>query len=214
MSVDKTTDIVDKRKVLTRVILVVVAVIILAIGSYFIFQKPVNTPVHSNAPVYTKLTDESARKIFVAFVTAVKNKDQTSADALSTQIFKTIQVTTFNAADGKWLSSKKLPNRNIISIINALPTLTVASPYIQSQYIGSDGKTKGITLRYQLDASAIKSASLTGTPEHTLLSLSLVIYNGKVAVDSVLLYDPNPTPTTIAPTTQPVQPNIDAVKKH
>jgi hypothetical protein len=197
-----------KQTILFLIIFVALGV---GITGYAIFH-PRSDNLSPLVPRVSDLSESSAKQVYAAFTAIVKAKDQSAADDITTDYFKMIQKTAFQSTDGKWLSAKVPDGRNIMSIIDALPVITTSTSFSQQGYVTTDGKTKGLSLRYALDDATIKKLSLTGTSAHNQFLVSFIVAKNRLIVDAATLFDPDPGPSQAIQTNTSPQQNLSSVQ--
>ncbi|HWB39426.1 MAG TPA: hypothetical protein VG604_04300 [Candidatus Saccharimonadales bacterium] len=168
----------------------VIILIILAGGGVFAFMhfSKSNGPALLCIPPSSSSADKSdAEKVYATFAQAIKQKNQTCVDSLSSTYFKKLQLETFGTSN--WINVSKSGLASVSSNLAKIPvsfnpSSFTSSDYTEAQLISSGSTSSnadtlspptGITLSYSvLDASSKQKIDM---------DISFVSESGKVVVD-------------------------------
>jgi hypothetical protein len=159
-----------------------------------------NTAINTSCtpPAGTTATKQRAELAYIRFTTAMRQKNQACANALSSSYFEQSQRQIFTGSNGQWITKSEGGMPSLAVRLATAPSsftlsLFTSSAYTRPATTGSDGTSvgsatnlpSGITLSYPVtDASTKVKSSLV---------ISFISANDKVVVDFMELA---PTPTT------------------
>lgn len=141
------------------------------------------TPTGANS-----LDESVAVTAYRNFVMAVRTKNQSCANELSSVYFLNESKLEFNASDGDWITAQHDGIQTIWDGVNQLPTSlqyasftqdTYDEPTISGQKANTTGPTSGLTLNYPFSLDGDRN-------EKYEISVSFVLDNGKVLVDNIV----------------------------